>query len=208
MERGAAAYLPERLTLKTLREAVQECRGCELWRRASQAVLGEGLKRSRVVLVGEQPGDQEDRQGRPFVGPAGRLLDRALADAGIERSEGYVTNVVKHFKWSETRDKRRIHAKPSANEVRACRPWFEAELRVVDPEAVVALGATAAQALFGSGFKLTRQRGEIFASDWAPLSTATVHPSSVLRQPDDDARHRAYEDFVRDLASLARALGD
>jgi DNA polymerase len=202
---SGADYLPERISLTALREAVQACRGCDLWENATQAVLGEGRKASRVVIVGEQPGDREDRQGKPFVGPAGRLLDRALVDAGIDRSKVYVTNAVKHFKWTP-RGKKRLHSKPSVREVRACRPWLEAELQVVRPDAVVALGATAAQALFGTDFRVSRQRGQVFETEWAPVSLATVHPSSILRAPDDEARQLAYEQFVDDLGMLPLAL--
>jgi uracil-DNA glycosylase family protein len=199
-------YLPERRSLRSLRAAVQGCRGCPLYRRATQAVMGEGPRHARLMLVGEQPGDQEDRTGHPFVGPAGRLLDRALRDAGFDRAEAYVTNVVKHFKWIP-RGKRRIHERPSPNEVRACRPWFEAEVELVAPDAVVALGATAAQALFGSGFRVTRERGRVLHADWAPVCLATVHPSAVLRAPDPTARTQAYRDLVDDLGVVARALG-
>jgi DNA polymerase len=168
-------------------------------------VFGEGRKGSDVMLVGEQPGDKEDLEGRPFVGPAGRLLDRALDRAGIDRRNVYVTNVVKHFKW-EARGKRRIHKKPNMAEITACKPWLEAEIRVVKPKVVVALGATAAQALLGRSFKVTRQRGEIVESELAPLTTATVHPSSILRAPDDDARKKAMDEFVADLERIAKEL--
>ena len=203
---SAAPYLPERLSLRALREAVQGCRGCDLWRNATQGVMGEGPRGAQVMLVGEQPGDREDTEGHPFVGPAGRLLDRALADAGLARDECFVTNAVKHFKWTP-RGKRRIHERPSKNEVTACRPWFQAELALVRPRVVVALGATAAQALFGAGFRVTRSRGKLFASSLAPHGMATVHPSSILRARTDDERHRAFDEFVSDLSRVARVLG-
>ena len=168
-------------------------------------MFGEGRKASDVMLVGEQPGDKEDLEGRPFVGPAGRLLDRALDQAGIDRRNVYVTNVVKHFKW-EARGKRRIHKKPNMAEITACKPWLEAEIRVVKPKVVVALGATAAQALLGRSFKVSRQRGEIVESELAPLATATVHPSSILRAPDDEARKKAMDEFVADLERIAKEL--
>jgi uracil-DNA glycosylase len=201
----ATPFLPERRGLEALREAAAGCRGCHLWRPATQTVFGEGLRRSRVMLVGEQPGDQEDRQGRPFVGPAGRELDRALEAAGIARDEAYVTNVVKHFKFEE-RGRRRIHQTPRRFEIDACRPWLDEELRLVEPEALVTLGATAAKALFGSSFRLTRHRGEPVQSDLAPLVTATVHPSAILRAPDDEARHAERRMFTQDLRTVARAL--
>src|SRR5438552_461999 len=202
---SAAAYLPARLSLKALREAVQGCRGCPLYANATQAVLGEGARESEVMLVGEQPGDQEDREGHPFVGPAGRLLDEALEEAGIDRTRAYVTNVVKHFKW-QARGKRRIHAKPAWSELAACRPWLDAELAVVKPQVLVCLGATAAQALLGRQFRVTRQRGEWIESDLAEHVTATVHPSSILRQQDDDSRRTEMESFVRDLSKVAAVL--
>jgi uracil-DNA glycosylase family protein len=201
----ATPFLPERRTLSTLREAAAGCRGCHLWRGASQTVFGEGLKRSRVMLVGEQPGDQEDRQGKPFVGPAGKELDRGLEAAGIARDEAYVTNVVKHFKFEE-RGRRRIHQTPKRFEIDACRPWLDEELRVVGPEALVLLGATAAKAVFGSSFRLTQHRGELLDSDLAPIVTATIHPSAILRAPDDDARAAQRESFAEDLRVIARAL--
>src|SRR3712207_3697313 len=183
----ATPFLPEPRNLKTLRDAAAGCRGCRLWRGATQTVFGEGLKRSHVMFVGEQPGDQEDRQGRPFVGPAGRELDRALEAVGIARDDVYITNVVKHFKFEE-RGRRRIHQTPKRFEIDACRPWLEEELRVVDPSALVLLGATAAKALLGSSFRLTHHRGELLDSDLAPIVTATIHPSAILRAPDDAAR--------------------
>jgi DNA polymerase len=185
--------------------AARTCTACDLYRNATQTVFGEGPGRARVMLVGEQPGDQEDLAGEPFVGPAGRLLDRCLDEAGIDRSKVYVTNVVKHFKF-EPRGKRRIHKKPNLAEVTACRPWLEAELRVVKPEALVLLGATAAQAMLGPKFRVTQRRGEFLESPLAPLVTATVHPSSLLRAPDDETRRVETGRFVEDLRRVARAL--
>ena len=202
---SAADFLPARRTLDSLRAAAAGCRGCELWKRATQTVFGEGRPDARVVLVGEQPGHEEDLEGRPFVGPAGRLLDRALEAAGIARDDVYVTNVVKHFKW-EPRGNRRIHAKPRVSEIRACRPWLETEIALVKPHALVCLGATAAQALLGSTFKVTAQRGTFVESPLAPLVMATVHPSSVLRARTDEERHLAMEGFVADLRTLAKKL--
>jgi uracil-DNA glycosylase family protein len=199
------ALIPERPSLPELREAAAGCQGCGLWRDATQTVFGEGAAGAAVMLVGEQPGDGEDEAGRPFVGPAGRLLDRALEEAGIERGQAYVTNVVKHFKF-ERRGKRRLHKTPSAEEVRACRPWLEAELEVVAPKVLVCLGATAAKALLGADFRVSRQRGEWVSSPLAPRATATVHPSSILRAPDEQARKEAYEGFVADLSKVAAAL--
>jgi DNA polymerase len=201
----AAPLVPTRPSLSNLREASAGCRACPLWESGTQTVFGEGRKASDVMLVGEQPGDKEDLEGRPFVGPAGSLLDRALDEAGIDRRNVYVTNVVKHFKW-EARGKRRIHKKPNLSEITACRPWLEAEMRVVKPKVVVALGATAAQALLGRDFKVSKQRGEIVDSELAPLATATVHPSSILRAPDDDARKKAMNEFVADLERIAKEL--
>ena len=177
----ATPFLPERLSLKTLREAAAGCRGCHLWRPATQTVLGEGRKSSRLMLVGEQPGDKEDQAGKPFVGPAGRELDRGLVAAGIERGDAYLTNVVKHFKFEE-RGRRRIHQTPKRFEVDACRPWLDAELDVVKPEALIILGATAARALLGTSFKVTQHRGELLDSELAPLVSATIHPSAILRR--------------------------
>ena len=202
----ATPFLPERSSLKALREAAADCKGCHLWRPATQTVFGEGLKRSRLMLVGEQPGDMEDRAGRPFVGPASRELDRALEAAGIERREAYLTNVVKHFKF-EQRGRRRIHQTPKRFEVEACRPWLERELDAVRPEALVLLGATAAKAVFGSGFRVTAHRGELLDSELAEIVTATVHPSSILRGPDED-REGNREALVADLCVVARALDE
>jgi uracil-DNA glycosylase len=200
----ATPFLPERSSLKALREAAANCRGCHLWRGATQTVFGEGRKRSRLMLVGEQPGDREDLAGKPFVGPASRELNRALEAAGIERSEAYLTNVVKHFKFEE-RGGRRIHQTPKRFEVEACRPWFDEELKVVRPEALVVLGATAAKALFGSDFRVTAHRGELLDSELAEIVTATLHPSSILRGPDED-REATREALVADLRVVARAL--
>ena len=200
----AADFLPSRKTLPSLREAVQGCRGCPLYRNATQAVFGEGPAKAEIVMVGEQPGDQEDRQGKPFVGPAGRILSQGLEEAGIDRTKVFITNVVKHFKF-QPRGKRRIHKRPSAEEVRACRPWLDAELAAVKPTALVALGATAAQDLFGRSFRVTKQRGERLDFDFAPLVMATIHPSAILRA-DDDQREEEYRRFVADLGVLARGV--
>lgn len=202
---SAADFVPDKRTLSTLVSAAKGCRGCDLWRSGTQTVFGEGAKQAEVMLVGEQPGDREDIEGRPFVGPAGKLLDRALEEAGIDRSKVYVTNVVKHFKYEE-RGKRRIHKKPNLGEIRACRPWLDAELEQVRPKAVIALGSTAAQALLGKDFKVTKQRGELIDSELAPLVTATVHPSSVLRAPSDEDRAKAMREFVEDLTNVAHEL--
>jgi uracil-DNA glycosylase len=202
----ATPFLPERSSLKALREAAANCRGCHLWRGATQTVFGEGRKRSRLMLVGEQPGDREDLAGKPFVGPASRELNRALEAVGIERSEAYLTNVVKHFKFEE-RGGRRIHQTPKRFEVEACRPWLDEELKVVGPEALVVLGATAAKALFGSAFRVTAHRGELLDSELAEIVTATLHPSSILRGPDED-REANREALVADLRVVARALDE
>ena len=201
----AAPLIPPRPTLTALRAAAAGCRACDLWQRGTQTVFGEGSRQAEVMFVGEQPGNEEDLQGRPFVGPAGALLDRALAEAGIDRSQAYVTNVVKHFKW-ELRGKRRIHAKPNALEITACYPWLEAEIGVVKPRMLVCLGATAAQALLGRSFRVSRQRGQLVPSPLAPLVTATVHPSSILRAPDHATRALEMKRFVDDLRGAARAL--
>jgi uracil-DNA glycosylase len=201
----AEPLVPERPTLARLREAAADCRACPLWKTGTQTVFGEGLKKAEIVFVGEQPGDREDREGRPFVGPAGRVLDEALADAGIDRRLAYVTNAVKHFKW-EGRGKRRIHQKPNAEELAACRPWLDAELSVLDPQVLVALGATAAQALLGRSFRVTKQRGVPVESDLAPNVLATVHPSSILRAPDEAARREAYAALVADLQVVRELL--
>jgi len=202
---SAADFLPPRRSLPALRMAAAGCRGCDLYKRGTQTVFGEGRAGSRVMMIGEQPGHEEDLDGHPFVGPAGRLLDRALAAASIARDDVYVTNVVKHFKW-EPRGKRRIHAKPSQMEIAACLPWLEAELDVVKPEAVVCLGATAAQALLGPRFRVTKQRGQWVQAPWAKRVLATVHPSAILRAPDDETRHREFDLFVADLVHVRAIL--
>jgi DNA polymerase len=201
----AAAYLPARLSLKSLRESAAGCRGCDLYRYATQTVFGEGRARARMMFVGEQPGDSEDREGHPFVGPAGKLLHRAMDDAGIDAAGVYVTNAVKHFKFVE-RGKRRIHAKPKIVEIRACKPWLEAEIQVVRPALIVALGATAAQSLLGSGFRLLANRGRIVSSELAEAIFPTIHPSAILRAPDDRTRHREMRKFVEDLQAAREAL--
>jgi DNA polymerase len=201
----AAPLIPPHPTLPKLRAEAAGCRACDLWERGTQTVFGEGRRTARILLVGEQPGDREDLEGRPFVGPAGLLLDRALEEAGIARADAYVTNAVKHFKW-EPRGKKRIHQKPNAVEIAACRPWLEAELAVVKPQVLVCLGATAAQALLGKSFRVTKSRGVFVASPLAPRVLATVHPSSILRAPDEEARYREYAAFVRDLKVAARVL--
>jgi uracil-DNA glycosylase family protein len=200
---SAAPLVPARPTLPALRRAAARCRACDLWKRGTQTVFGEGARSAKLVLVGEQPGDREDLEGRPFVGPAGALLDAALEEAGIDRADAYVTNVVKHFKW-EPRGQRRIHQKPNRVEIAACRPWLDAELAVLRPKVLVCLGATAAQALLGKSFRVTKQRGIPVASALAPRVFATVHPSSILRAPDDAARRRERALFVRDLEAAAR----
>lgn len=203
--RSAADFMPERKTLVTLREAAGGCRGCDLYKRGTQTVFGEGRPKAKVMMIGEQPGHEEDLAGHPFVGPAGKLLDRALAAVAIPREDVYVTNVVKHFKWKE-RGKRRIHEKPNAREIAACRPWLDAELAVVKPRILVCLGATAAQALLGKTFKVTEHRGELLRSELAPYVMATVHPSSLLRAPDDETRRRETHRFVQDLSRIAPLL--
>ena len=201
----AADFLPDSLDYRSLSDAADGCQGCDLYKFATQTVFGEGPVRAEIMLVGEQPGDEEDIKGHPFVGPAGRLLSTALEEAGIDRRSVYLTNVVKHFKW-EPRGKRRIHAKPNTAEIRACRPWLETELALVRPTALVLLGATAAQALLGRGFKVTERRGELIDSPLARVVTATVHPSSILRAPDNLARREAMGAFVEDLRAVVRAV--
>ena len=201
----AADLIPDGPTMPAVRDAAKDCTACDLYKRGTQTVFGEGSRHAELMLVGEQPGDAEDLAGRPFVGPPGRVLDRALEEAGIDRSRVYVTNVVKHFKW-EPRGKRRIHKKPNAAEINACRPWLDAEIRLVRPRAIVCLGATAAQALLGRQFKVTAHRGEFVESSLASIVLATVHPSSLLRAPDDETRHRETARFVDDLRKVARAL--
>ena len=197
--------LPDRPSIPKVRDVARGCKACDLYKRGTQTVFGEGPARADVMMVGEQPGDAEDLAGHPFVGPAGKLLDRALEQAGIDRSRVYVTNVVKHFKW-EPRGKRRIHAKPNAAEISACRPWLETEIALVKPRVLVCLGATAAQALLGKAFKVSKQRGEFVESTLAPLVTATVHPSSILRAPDDETRRAEMRRFVADLKKVAARL--
>lgn len=199
--------IPERLTLSALRQSAAHCRGCDLYLKATQTVFGEGPKSARVMFVGEQPGDREDVAGKPFVGPAGRVLDEALQEAGIDRDDVYVTNVVKHFRWeAAARGKRRIHKKPRTWEIQACRPWLDAELAVVRPEVLVCLDASAAQALLGQNFSVTRQRGELVSSSLASNVLATVHPSSILRAPDSETRRSEMHKFVADLRKVARVL--
>lgn len=199
--RSALEYLPARHNLGSLREAVQECRGCDLYREATQAVFGEGRAHAPILLVGEQPGDREDQQGKPFVGPAGQMLDKCLESAGIDRSEVYVTNAVKHFKW-EPRGKIRLHKKPNSLEIAACRPWLEAEIAAVRPQLIVCLGATAAQSLLGTQFRLTKHRGEIFPTKHGSV-TATIHPSAILRMPDPAAKDAEIASLVKDLKVAA-----
>jgi uracil-DNA glycosylase len=201
----AAQLIPARPTLTNLHKAAAGCHACPLWKTGTQTVFGEGGPESQVVFVGEQPGNDEDLAGKPFVGPAGRLLDTALEQAGIDRSKAYVTNVVKHFKW-EAAGKRRIHKKPNAREIAACRPWLEAELAVLKPAVLVCLGATAAQALLGRDFRVSEQRGQFVPSPLAPHVMATVHPSSILRTPDREARHAAERQFIQDLKKVAAVL--
>jgi uracil-DNA glycosylase family protein len=201
---SAADFLPPELSFDRLREAANGCRGCDLYLHATQTVFGEGSERAEVMLVGEQPGDKEDLAGEPFVGPSGILLDTALEEAGIDRSKAYVTNAVKHFKWRPA-GKRRLHEKPNQMEITACRPWLDAELALVQPKIVVALGATAAQALLGPQFRVTRQRGQFFTTDFAPVVTATVHPSSILRSDD---RPTEMAEFIRDLRRVAERLAE
>lgn len=203
----AAPLVPENGDIPALREAAASCRACDLWERGTQTVFGAGAPEAKVVFVGEQPGNEEDLAGEPFVGPSGRLLDQALEAAGIDRRKAYVTNVVKHFKW-EPRGKRRLHAKPNAREIAACRPWLDAELAALRPEVLVCLGATAAQALLGRSFRVTRERGQLLRGyEIAPVVMATVHPSSVLRARDDESRRRERERFFADVAQLAPLLG-
>jgi uracil-DNA glycosylase family protein len=200
------APVPNSRNLTKLREAAGGCKACDLWKTGTQTVFGEGSAKAEIVFVGEQPGDKEDLAGKPFVGPAGRVLDEGLEAAGIDRRLAYVTNAVKHFKW-QARGKRRIHQKPNWSEIAACRPWFDAELEAVKPKVLVALGATAAQALLGRQFRVTKERGRPVDSDLAPYVVATVHPSSILRQSTDDERAAAMKDFVADLEVVAELLG-
>jgi len=206
MADSAREFIPERPTLPRLREAAAGCRGCHLYRGATQTVFGEGPETARIMLVGEMPGDREDREGHPFVGPAGRELDRALEAAEIARGDLYVTNVVKHFKFEE-RGKRRIHQTPKKGEIDACSPWLDTEIKLVGPLAVVALGATAAKALFGPQFRLTQHRGELIESQLAQFAAATIHPSAIVRQRDDEARRREREAFTDDLRAVHALVG-
>jgi uracil-DNA glycosylase family protein len=203
---AVAQLLPDDRSLDALKEAAAGCRACDLWEKGTQTVFGEGPPQARMVMVGEQPGDQEDRVGKPFVGPAGQILDEALKAAQIDRSRVYVTNVVKHFKW-EPRGKRRLHLRPDREEVAACLPWFEAEIAAVQPRVIVCLGATAAQALLGSGFRVTRERGQLLASTLGPPIMATVHPSSILRAADEPSRRLAMDHFIADLRLIREYLG-
>lgn len=202
---SALVLLPENRSLPSLRRAIQGCKGCDLFRKGTQAVFGEGKVDSDVMLLGEQPGDKEDLAGKPFVGPAGRLLDLCLEDAGIDRNKAYVTNVVKHFKW-EPRGKIRIHKKPNSQEIAACRPWFDAEMQTVGPKLIICLGATAAQSLLGRTFRVTQHRGEVFSKAYLPPILVTIHPSSILRARDDGSRKRERQDFVADLKRAAQYL--
>jgi uracil-DNA glycosylase len=201
------APVPETSSLKEVAAAAKGCTACHLYKRATKTVFGEGPKGAPMMFVGEQPGDYEDVAGKPFVGPAGKIMDRALEEVGIDRKDVYVTNAVKHFKW-EPRGKRRIHQKPNSREIAACRPWLEAELRLVKPKLVVCLGATAGQALFGPSFRVTRERGKVLSSKLAPKVVATVHPSSLLRQPDEESREREYARFVADLCVALKVAGE
>lgn len=207
MKNPAKLSILQQASIPTLREAAEHCKACDLWKNATQTVFGEGSINAKVIFVGEQPGDQEDIVGRPFVGPAGKLLDQALAEAGILRSQIYLTNVVKHFKWVPApRGKRRIHKKPRYSEINACQPWLDGEIDALKPQVLVCLGATAAQALLGKEFSVSRQRGEFVKSTLAPTVMATVHPSSILRAPDEQARRLQWEAFVADLKKIKRLL--
>jgi uracil-DNA glycosylase len=202
---SAEPFLPARMNLKALREAAEHCEGCDLYKNATQTVFGEGPRRASMILLGEVPGDEEDKQGKPFVGPAGRLLDGALDEIGLSRDEVYVTNAVKHFRW-EPRGKRRLHKKPSWRQIEACRPWLHAEILVVKPEVIVCMGATAAQTMLGREFRLTRHRGEFFKRQNATWLTATYHPSAILRAPDKEDRNRKRTEFVDDLRHAVEHL--
>ena len=201
----AQEFLPARLNLKSLREAAQYCQGCDLYENATQTVFGEGRRRSRLMLLGEMPGDEEDKQGKPFVGPAGRLLDAALESAGVRPDKAYITNAVKHFRW-EPRGKRRLHKKPSARQIEACKPWLHAEILVVKPPVIVCLGATAAQVMLGRQFRITKDRGRFFRSEQAAWLVATYHPSAILRAPEKEDRDRMRGEFVEDLRAAANRL--
>jgi uracil-DNA glycosylase family protein len=202
----AERFLPTRLNLKSLRDAAAHCKGCELYKHATQTVFGEGPRNATVIMVGEVPGDEEDKQGHPFVGPSGRLLNDALEEAGINRDDVYVTNAVKHFRW-EPRGKRRLHKKPTAGQIEACRPWLQAEILVVKPQVIVCLGATAAQAMLGASFRITKQRGKFIHRGEAGWITATYHPSAILRAPDPEDRAQKRKEFVADLHIVARRIG-
>lgn len=202
---SANDLIPDRPSLPSLREAAADCRACDLWKLGTQTVFGEGRRRAKVMFIGEQPGNEEDLTGKPFVGPAGKLFDTALAAAGIDRSQTYVTNVVKHFKW-EPRGKRRIHKKPNAVEIAACHPWLQAEIALIKPDVIVALGATAAQTLLGPKFRVTKERGKFLESNLASFVMATVHPSSILRAPDDETRRLELRRFIDDFKKLARVI--
>jgi DNA polymerase len=202
---SAATLIPKSLSLPSLKTAAADCRACDLWKKGTQTVFGEGRRQAKLMFIGEQPGNEEDLTGKPFVGPAGRLFDEALAEAGIDRQQAYVTNVVKHFKW-EPRGKRRIHKKPNSLEIAACHPWLEAEVALIKPKIIVALGATAAQTLLGSKFRVTKQRGEFLESTLATYVMATVHPSSILRAPDDETRRLEYRRFIDDLKKLSQVI--
>lgn len=205
--KGAAGLIPPSPTLAILQQAAKSCKACDLWKLGTQTVFGEGPSSARVMFVGEQPGDSEDRAGHPFIGPAGRLLDEALREVGIDRSEVYVTNVVKHFKWvAAQRGKRRIHKKPRHSEIEACRPWLDAELQVVKPDVLVCLGASAAQALLGRDFRVTKDRGTLMKSNLALHVMATAHPASILRAPDSEAREQQRREFVRDLEKVVELI--
>ncbi|MEY2526801.1 MAG: uracil-DNA glycosylase [Verrucomicrobiota bacterium] len=206
-EYARPATPPATSSWSALRDAARECTACHLHKHATQTVFGEGPKSAPMMLIGEQPGDYEDVAGKPFVGPAGKIMDRALEEAGIDRKEVYVTNAVKHFKW-EPRGKRRIHQKPNSREIAACRPWLEAEVRLVKPKLVVVMGATAGQTIFGPSFRVTRERGKVLSSKFAPKVVATVHPSSLLRQPDEESREREYRNFVADLRVALKAVDE
>ena len=203
--KSANLLIPLHPTIPALQKAAKGCQACDLWKRGTQTVFGEGEPDAKVIFVGEQPGDREDVEGKPFVGPAGGLLDKALVEAGIDRKRVYVTNAVKHFKW-EPRGKRRIHKKPNASEIAACRPWLDAEIAALHPKVVVCLGATAAQALLGRDFRVTQHRGEFIDSPLAPFVMATVHPSSILRAPDEETRHEEMKRFISDLKKLSHIL--
>ena len=201
----AAPLVPPNPTLDKLRKVAAGCKACPLWKTGTQTVFGEGAAHAKVMFVGEVPGNDEDLAGRPFIGPAGKLLDRVLEEVGIAREEIYVTNVAKHFKW-EPSGKRRLHKKPNAREIAACRPWLDAEIQVIQPKVIVCLGATAAQALLGKDFRVSKQRGQLIPSPLAPFVTATVHPSSILRAPDDEARQQAREEFAADMKKVAKVI--